>query len=151
MEELDEVSRRELLLKAQKVLEQDCARAEAEKRSLDAQIEARKRELRQISERVEAAKLQADEELKALDQASTAERNRLYANMEVVKSDMALLQSQKNKQESEYKLQTGVYEERLVAARSEWGAVSAALMEERSKLTECRELLANMREALSKV
>jgi|CXWL01.1.fsa_nt_gi hypothetical protein len=150
MEELDEISRRELLIKARQAIEKDYQQAEADKKALDAQIEAKRKALGSIIERVEAAALQSDYELKRIAGETITERERIQAQNDALKIELAQLHAAKNKAESEFTATAVSLAEKLEERRNRLQDVSSRVLQEEAKLKACQESLALIKRTLGK-
>lgn len=151
MEELDELARRDLLTTARQALEKEFKAMELENKSILDRIEAKKKELRGYEERVEAAKIQSDEELKRVATETVTERERISAQNDTIKVELAQLQSKKNKAESEWAAASAAHILLIEKNRSELQLVRSALASNQDAVRECRAILAKMKAILQSV
>jgi hypothetical protein len=149
MDELDEVSRRALLIKAREALEKEYQQAEADKKSLNTQIDAKRKELREVIERVEVAQLQATTELQRIANETVRERERLQAQNETLKTDIAVLLSRKNQEETAYRQMQDSYISQTEARRATLADVSSRVLQEEVKLRACQESVAAIKRTLA--
>ncbi len=149
MEELDEVSRRALLIKAREALEKDYRQAEADKKALDAQIEAKRKELRDLIERVEAAKIQAADELKRVARETVRERESIQAQNEALKIEFSQRQASRNREETLYRQALDEHELKITERRAMLHTVSQRVLMEEARLKACQESLAEIKQTLA--
>lgn len=150
MDELDEVSRRELLIKARQALEKDYHQAEADKKALEGQIEAKRKELRDLLERVEAARLQSESELRRIADETVREREHIQAQNDALKVELSQLQAVRNREETAYRQASAEYAAKIEERRSALLDVSSRVVQEEAKLKACQASLETIKRTLTR-